>query len=51
LKATTPIHEYEPATWGPTGGDDRVVPEGGWHNPTMEIVDRPRREAELRIPA
>ncbi len=51
LKAITPIHEYEPATWGPTGRDDRVVPEGGWHNPTIEIVDRARQQAELRIPA
>jgi glucose-6-phosphate 1-dehydrogenase len=32
LKADTPLHEYEPKTWGPREVD-RVTPEGGWHNP------------------
>ena len=39
LKAGTPIHEYEPNTWGPSEVD-RVTPPGGWINPTIggEIV-------------
>jgi glucose-6-phosphate 1-dehydrogenase len=34
LKAGTPIHEYEPNTWGPSEGD-RVTPPGGWHDPVV----------------
>jgi glucose-6-phosphate 1-dehydrogenase len=39
LNAGTPIHEYEPNTWGPSEVD-RVTPPGGWINPTIggEIV-------------
>jgi glucose-6-phosphate 1-dehydrogenase len=39
LKTGTPIHEYEPNTWGPSEVD-RVTPPGGWINPTIggEIV-------------
>jgi glucose-6-phosphate 1-dehydrogenase len=39
LKAGTPIHEYEPNTWGPNE-TERVTPPGGWSNPTMgqEVV-------------
>src|SRR5262249_33746131 len=33
LKATTPIHEYEKGTWGPSEVGQKVVPPGGWHNP------------------
>jgi glucose-6-phosphate 1-dehydrogenase len=32
LKAGTPIHEYEPNTWGPKEATS-VAPTGGWHNP------------------
>ena len=35
LKAGTPVHEYEPGTWGPKEGDSRVSPPGGWQNPTV----------------
>jgi glucose-6-phosphate 1-dehydrogenase len=35
LKAKTPVHEYEPNTWGPTEVDKQVVPPGGWQNPTV----------------
>ncbi len=48
LKATTPIHEYEPGSWGPPGAGGLVVPEGGWHNPTLQT---PLQETKLRIPA
>ena len=31
IKASTPVHAYEPGTWGPQAADD-LVP-GGWFNP------------------
>ncbi len=34
LKSGTPVHEYEPQTWGPVGVDT-VKPHGGWHNPVL----------------
>jgi len=34
LKADTPVHEYEPKTWGPDGGL-AVTPPGGWRNPMV----------------
>ncbi len=34
LKASTPIYEYEPDTWGPNEAD-RITPAGGWHNPVV----------------
>ena len=36
VKAGTPVHEYEPNTWGPAEVDKTVVPPGGWQNPTVE---------------
>jgi glucose-6-phosphate 1-dehydrogenase len=36
LKAGTPVHEYEPGTWGPKEVDTRVSPPGGWQNPRMK---------------
>jgi glucose-6-phosphate 1-dehydrogenase len=38
LKAGTPVHEYEPGTWGPKEVDSRISPPGGWQNP---VVRRP----------
>ncbi len=35
LKAGTPIHEYEPGTWGPSEVDPLVIPTGGWDNPRV----------------
>ena len=35
LKAGTPVHEYEPNTWGPCEVDPRVIPIGGWQNPVV----------------
>jgi glucose-6-phosphate 1-dehydrogenase len=29
----TPVHEYEPNTWGPAEADQIIVTPGGWHNP------------------
>lgn len=33
LKADTPVHDYEPNTWGPYEVDNSVSPARGWHNP------------------
>jgi glucose-6-phosphate 1-dehydrogenase len=33
LKAGTPVHQYEPNTWGPAEVS-AVTPPAGWHNPT-----------------
>lgn len=33
LGDTTPVHEYEPNTWGPAESDQIIVADGGWHNP------------------
>ena len=35
LKADTPVHEYEPGTWGPREVDAAVTPSGGWKNPDV----------------
>ena len=34
LKAGTPVHEYEPKTWGPAEVE-HVTPPGGWQNPQV----------------
>jgi glucose-6-phosphate 1-dehydrogenase len=34
LKADTPVYVYEPGSWGPDEVAQRVLPAGGWHNPT-----------------
>jgi glucose-6-phosphate 1-dehydrogenase len=36
LKAGSPVYDYEPGTWGPNEVDQRVIPPGGWQNPTVE---------------
>jgi glucose-6-phosphate 1-dehydrogenase len=35
LKADTPVHEYEPNTWGPGEASSALSPPGGWHNPVV----------------
>ena len=35
LKASTPVYEYEPNTWGPSEVDDKVSPPEGWQNPIV----------------
>jgi glucose-6-phosphate 1-dehydrogenase len=51
LKATTPVYEYEPKTWGPSEVDQRVCPPGGWQNPVVTLLpvpeDRGPRGAEM----
>jgi len=40
LKYPTPVHQYEPNTWGPAEADRIIAGDGGWHNPTsMEPLD------------
>ncbi len=33
LGSITPVHEYEPHTWGPAEADRLATDIGGWHNP------------------
>ncbi|WHZ14667.1 MAG: Glucose-6-phosphate 1-dehydrogenase [Nitrospira sp.] len=35
LKKGTPVHEYEPNTWGPSQVIQNLSPPGGWHNPIV----------------
>jgi glucose-6-phosphate 1-dehydrogenase len=35
LGNVTPVHRYEPNTWGPHEADVLVADEGGWHNPRV----------------
>jgi glucose-6-phosphate 1-dehydrogenase len=44
LKTDSPVYEYDPKTWGPHEVD-RLMPEGGWHNPVFadrDAADRRR---------
>lgn len=36
LGLETPIHTYEPGSWGPPQADAMISNEGGWHNPERE---------------
>jgi glucose-6-phosphate 1-dehydrogenase len=44
LKAGTPVYEYEPGTWGPREAEQKVVPPGGWQNPSMTDPNGRRSE-------
>lgn len=33
LGNATPVHEYDPNTWGPAQDSGTIVPEGGWYDP------------------
>jgi len=33
LGNATPVHDYEPNTWGPIEADSIIAGDGGWHNP------------------
>ena len=33
LGTVTPVHEYEPGTWGPAEADRLTADIGGWHCP------------------
>ena len=47
LKAGTPVHEYEPGTWGPSEVDS-VTPPGGWHDPVLTRLIREEDRHEDR---
>jgi glucose-6-phosphate 1-dehydrogenase len=34
LKANLQVYMYQPNTWGPREVDEKVLPVGGWQNPT-----------------
>jgi glucose-6-phosphate 1-dehydrogenase len=36
LGSVTPVHEYEPGSWGPTEAERLTADIGGWHNPQEE---------------
>ncbi len=38
LGNATPVHEYDPQTWGPTDAEQLIALDGGWHNPTTELT-------------
>ena len=39
LENATPVHEYDPHTWGPIEADRIIAGDGGWHNP-KPIADK-----------
>jgi glucose-6-phosphate 1-dehydrogenase len=40
LRAGTPVHEYEPGTWGPSEESQSIVPPGGWDAPSLTPATR-----------
>ena len=40
LGDATPIHEYEPGTWGPTETEE-ITPPGGWRDPVVTAAPDP----------
>jgi glucose-6-phosphate 1-dehydrogenase len=40
LGNVTPVHEYDPGTWGPPEADRIAAEVGGWHNP-LPMADPP----------
>lgn len=44
LKKNTPVYQYAPDTWGPEEVE-RVIPPGGWNNPSDDEVFAAKREA------
>jgi glucose-6-phosphate 1-dehydrogenase len=40
LDNATPIHEYEPQTWGPAEAEAVIKGDGGWHNPKADATEK-----------
>jgi glucose-6-phosphate 1-dehydrogenase len=40
LDNATPIHEYEPQTWGPVEAEAIIKGDGGWHNPKADATEK-----------
>ncbi len=38
LGNVTPVHEYQPGSWGPAEADALLAPDMHWHNPCDEVV-------------
>lgn len=38
---TTPLHRYQPGTWGPPEADQLAADVGGWHNPEASSDVKP----------
>jgi glucose-6-phosphate 1-dehydrogenase len=36
LENITPVHEYEPNTWGPFEAERFIISHGDWHNSKPE---------------
>lgn len=45
LKAATPVHEYDPRTWGPAEVEETIVPPDGWNNPAIKKTTQEVRAA------
>jgi glucose-6-phosphate 1-dehydrogenase len=43
LGDATPLHFYEPNTWGPPEADELIRDVGGWTNPGQDLGTRPAR--------
>ena len=43
LRSPSPVHEYEPGSWGPPTADSLIEPDGGWDNPTVSAPKLPER--------
>jgi glucose-6-phosphate 1-dehydrogenase len=41
LGDATPLHDYQPATWGPAEAARIISRSGGWHTPTPAQPRRP----------
>jgi glucose-6-phosphate 1-dehydrogenase len=35
LGNVTPVHEYDPNTWGPIEADRIIAGDGGWYDPRL----------------
>ena len=44
LGNTTPVHLYEPDSWGPREADRIIADEGSWHNPEPTAEKSPANE-------
>jgi glucose-6-phosphate 1-dehydrogenase len=45
VKASTPVFQYEPNTWGPAEVEKKVTPPGGWVNPAVPTIQEGLKEA------
>jgi hypothetical protein len=48
LGSATPVHDYDPNTWGPTEADRIIADDGGWHNP-KPIADKGDASDKMKV--